>query len=296
MRGKIVCLYGPTASNKSAIAIEIANSIPAVIINADSTQLYKHVEILTAQPENLNSGNVAHKLYRFIEIHNNLFSVKNWLEHACKAINIALDNEQTAIIVGGTGLYFFTLINGLTLIPEITRGVKSEVQCLGKKHGNFYDALSHYDRELARRLNKNDKVRIIRGLEVKISTGKSILDWQRNTQPFFPDKLFKTIYMNLDRTVIYSNIEKRFSCMLKNGVIDEVKSVVRKYSINNLPKIIGLSTINNYLRNHCSYSEMISETQQLSRNYAKRQCTWFNNKFQHHHVINSLQKKLLTSS
>jgi len=281
LAGKIVCIYGPTSSNKSALAIKIAQPISAVIINADAMQLYKNVQILTAQPNNLIENGSTHKLYRFIDI-DNIYSVSQWLYKASAEIKSALSKGQTAIVVGGTGLYFNSLINGLTFIPKISDQVKSYVKEIIASHNDPYVALCKYDKNLAEKLNKNDTGRIIRGLEVKFETSKSILEWQKNTQSIFSQELFYKIYVKLERQVVYDNIRERFEKMLQKGVIDEVKILLHQYDIKSMPKIIGLASINKFLQNHCSHHDMVLEVQKLSRNYAKRQYSWFNNQLKPH--------------
>jgi tRNA dimethylallyltransferase len=287
LSGKIICIYGPTASYKSAIAIKIGQKVPSVIINADAMQLYKNVQVLTAQPEDLAEGGISHKLYRFIDI-DNIYSVSQWLSKATLEIKSALAEGNAAIVAGGTGLYFSSLINGLTTIPKISETVKAQVKEVIADYGDAYMALSVHDKDLAMKLNRNDRVRVIRGLEVKIGTGKSILTWQENTKSAFPQELFYKIYVKPEREVVYNNIEQRFEVMLQNGVVDEVKLLLSQYDIESMPKIIGLESIYKFLQEHCSYNDMVLEVQKLSRNYAKRQYTWFNNQLQHHMHVNSL--------
>lgn len=284
IRGKIICLYGPTSSNKSCMALRIASKIPSVIINADAMQVYQNTTILTAQPKYNVIKSVTHKLYNFVQVTKN-FSIYDWLKSAANIIQSVLKKQYTPIVVGGTGLYFTCLIEGLSIIPPIPLLVKRQVQNLLKKYHHLYDALLHYDQALARKLNKNDIGRIIRGLEVKIATGQSILTWHRNTYPLFSRKILKNIYIKLDRKIVYDSIEIRFRKMIQKGVIDEVRKLLQRHDVYIAPKIIGLESINNYLQGCYSYEQMVLEVHKLTKNYAKRQYTWFNNQLSHDLVI-----------
>ena len=284
IRGKVVCLYGPTSSNKSFTALRIASKTPSVIINADAMQVYQNTTILTAQPKYDNIQSITHKLYNFVQVTKN-FSIYDWLKSAANIIQAVLKKQYTPIVVGGTGLYFTCLIEGLSIIPPIPLPVKLQVRNLLKKYHHLYDALLHYDQALAQKLNKNDIVRIIRGLEVKLATGRSISTWHRSTYPLFSRKMLKKIYIKLDRKIVYNCIETRFRTMLQNGVIDEVRGLLQCYDIYTIPKIIGLESINNYLKGYHSYEKMILEVHKLTQNYAKRQYTWFNNQLSHDLVI-----------
>jgi tRNA dimethylallyltransferase len=285
-KGKIICIYGPTAAYKSKFAISLAKDIGGVIINADSQQIYSQIPILTSQPSKKELNLVAHKLYGIINP-NKKFSVYQWLEIVVKKINSSIAQGLTPILVGGTGLYFSCLINGIAAIPKITKKTNEKVLSLTKKMSNFelHELLSNYDEKLSERLSINDRVRILRGLEVFFETGISILEWQKNNKLFFTEGDFFNIYICPNREVLYKNINTRFLRMLDCGVVNEVKTLIKTYKIDELPKIIGLSTIHQYDLNQIPYDEMILKVQKLTRNYAKRQYTWFNNKIKHDSVI-----------
>ena len=284
--GKIVCLYGPTASNKSDIAISLAHKIGGIIINADSQQIYNELPILTSQPSKKSHNLAVHKLYGNISFNVRL-SVYKWLELIVNEIERAIEANIIPILVGGTGLYFFCLINGIAKIPNITECTKKKVQTIicGKPNTEIHRLLQKYDANLAKKLNINDRMRIIRGLEIFVETGKRMSEWQKLNQLFFAKEKFLNIYSCPKREIVYSNIESRLFKMLNIGVIDEVENVLKKYSLKDLPKIIGLKTISNYLMGKTTYDNMINEIQKLTNNYAKKQYTWFNNKFAHHYII-----------
>lgn len=289
-KGKIICIYGPTAACKSKFAISLAKDIGGVILNADSQQFYSQTPILTSQPSKEELSLATHKLYGIINP-NRKFSVYQWLEIVVKEINDSIAKGLKPILVGGTGLYFSCLINGIADIPEITKKTKAEVLSLTETMSNFevHKLLDQYDNNLAKRLNVNDKIRILRGLEVFFETGISILEWQKSNKLFFAKDDFFNIYICPNREVLYKNINDRFLKMLNCGVVNEVASLTKIYSINELPKIIGISTLHEYSLNQISYDEMILKVQKLTRNYAKRQYTWFNNKLKHDHIIKKLE-------
>ena len=282
IKGKIICVYGPTASFKSKFAVELAQQVDGVIINADSMQVYEDVSILTSQPTNEEKNIVPHELYNIIQP-TDRFSVNGWLQLAVRQINHAIERGLQPILVGGTGLYFSSIIKGIAQIPEITSDTKNTIKhsIEGLSNEETHNLLARYDHELAIKLRPNDKIRILRGLEVVIQTGKSILEWQKlNTAFFNADKFFK-IYLCPPRETLYDNINKRFFKMLDDGVVDEVNNVFTKHEEKIFPKIIGLSTIHEHILGQKDFDAMVDEVQTLTRNYAKRQYTWFNNQLTH---------------
>jgi tRNA dimethylallyltransferase len=282
IKGKIVCIYGPTASFKSQFALELAQKISGVIINADSMQVYNGLPILTSQPSSEEKSMVTHKLYDIISLTAN-FSVNDWLQLAVHEINVAMKSGLKPILVGGTGLYFSSIIKGIAKIPEITKDTKDTVANLTEKLRNeeMHSLLAKYDDELGKRLQPNDKMRILRGLEVVIQTGKSILEWQKSNTIFFDADKFLKIYIRPEREMVYGNINQRFLKMLNDGVENEARNVLAKHQENRLPKIIGLSTLKDFTLGLKDQNAMAEEIQRLTRNYAKRQYTWFNNQLTH---------------
>ena len=281
IKGKIICIYGPTASSKSKLAIMLAQKIGGVIINADSMQVYKDVPILTSQPSNQEINIVKHKLYSIISLVTH-FSVGEWIRLAVKQINDAKKQGLYPILVGGTGLYFSKLIKGIAQIPEIKNVTKDKVKNLVKENNNdTYSVLVKYDAKLAEKLQPKDKNRILRGLEVIIQTGKSILEWQKDNTVFFNREDFFNIYLCPLRDIVYENINQRFIRMLDQGVENEVKNILAKYNNQKIPKVIGLNTIKDYILSQKDRQTMISDVQKLNRHYAKRQYTWFNNQLDH---------------
>ena len=285
-KGKIICVYGPTASSKTKFAISLAKKIGGVVINADSMQVYSEVPILTSQPSYEEQSIISHRLYGIINPTSD-FSVHQWLNLVVKEIDDIRKQNLHPILVGGTGMYLTSLINGIAKIPEITQNIKQEVEDLTREKNNaeLHDMLVKYDADLAKKLSVNDRIRILRGLEVVIATGKSILKWQDLNNKFYQRDDFINIYIRFDRATLYDNINSRFLKMIELGVEQEVKEIIKKYDANKLPKIIGLSVLHDYILGNISFEEMVVTIQKNTRNYAKRQFTWFNNKLNHDHIV-----------
>ena len=285
-KGKIICVYGPTASSKTKFAITLAKKIGGVVINADSMQVYSEVPILTSQPSYEEQGIISHRLYSIINLTSD-FSVHQWLNLVVKEIDDIRKQNLHPILVGGTGMYLSSLINGIAKIPEITKTTKQKIEDLTREKSNaeLHDILVKYDADLAKKLSVNDKIRILRGLEVIIETGKSILKWQECNDKFYNRDNFINIYINPSRTTLYDNINSRFLKMIELGVEQEVEEIIKKYDVDELPKIIGLAVLHDYILGDISFEEMVVIIQKNTRNYAKRQFTWFNNKLNHDHVV-----------
>lgn len=285
-KSKIICVYGPTASSKTKFAITLAEKIGGVVINADSMQVYSEVPILTSQPSYQEQSIISHRLYSIINPISD-FSVHQWLNLAVKEIDDIRKQNLHPILVGGTGMYLSSLINGIAKIPEITQNIKQEVEDLTREKSNakLHDMLGKYDADLAKKLSVNDRIRILRGLGVMIATGKSILKWQECNDTFYNRDDFINIYICPSRTTLYDNINSRFLKMIEFGVEQEVEKIIKKYDVDKLPKIIGLSVLHDYILGNISFEEMVATIQKNTRNYAKRQFTWFNNKLNHDHVV-----------
>ena len=285
-KGKIICVYGPTASSKTKFAITLAKKIGGVVINADSMQVYSEVPILTSQPSDEEQSVISHRLYGIINLTND-FSVHQWLNLVVKEIDDIRRQNLHPILVGGTGMYLSSLINGIAKIPEITKITKQKIEDLTKEKSNaeLHDMLVKYDADLAKKLSVNDRIRILRGLEVVIATGKSILKWQNLNDKFYKRDDFINIYIRFNRATLYDNINNRFLKMIELGVEQEVEKIIKKYDVSKLPKIIGLSALHDYILGNISFEEMVDTIQKNTRNYAKRQFTWFNNKLHHDHVV-----------
>lgn len=277
----IIC--GPTASGKSFFTKLLAKKLNAVIVNADSCQIYESLPILTASPTAEDKIDSPHYLYNFVKIEKK-YSVAQYLEDF-RLLYDEMKSKSRIVIVGGTGLYINALINGIAPIPEIDLKIRKEVEEKFSNMGNenFYQELMEIDPSSAGKLNPGDSQRIKRAFEVMVATGKSIFEFHKaKTKPIIKDA--KVIMLNPERKFLYNICDERLEQMLKNGAIDEVKAILGKNDIEN--RAIGVREIINYLQGKCSLQDVISGVKQKTRNYAKRQITWFKHQIDNKLVVN----------
>jgi len=276
-KSKIILISGPTASGKSNFSIKLAKKINGEIINADSMQVYKELKILSARPNLKDYQSVKHHLYGFHSVKNN-FSTGDWLKNAIKKINEVRRRKKIPIFVGGTGLYFKALTDGLVSIPNIPIKYRNNIRDLQKKLGQkkFYQKLIKLDPNSKEKINSTDTQRSIRAYEVKQYTKKSLHDWFKNTKSYFEKEDFYKIYIDYPREELIQRIGKRTEQMIKIGAINEVKRFVKlkvrkDKSVN---KAIGIYEIKEYLEKRNDMSEVIEKISIKTRQYAKRQSTW----------------------
>ena len=288
---KVILLAGPTASGKSDLAIYIAKKINGEIINADSMQVFKEIKILSARPEDYK--NIKHHLYGFVSVKKN-FSTGEWIKYTEKKINEILKKKKTPVIVGGTGLYFKSLINGIAQIPNISKAKRDKIIKLFNQigAGEFYKKLIKLDPKCKNKIIKNDKQRMIRFYEVKFYTKKSIFDWQKNTKNNFKDINFKKIFLNFPREVLLVKIEKRFKKMVDQGAIKEAKKF-KKLGVSKIltsNNILGLKEIMSYLEGKMTLKEAVERSIIRTRQYIKRQMTWFRGQMKDWNEFNDLKQ------
>ena len=288
---KVILLAGPTASGKSELAIYIAKKINGEIINADSMQVFKEIKILSARPEDYK--NIKHHLYGFVSVKKN-FSTGEWIKHTEKKINEILKKKKTPIIVGGTGLYFKSLIDGIAQIPNISKAKRDKIIKLFNQIGDdeFYKKLIKLDPKCKNKIVKNDKQRMIRFYEVKFYTKKSIFDWQKNTKNNLKDINFKKIFLNFPREVLLVKIEKRFKKMVDQGAIKEAKKF-KKLGVSKIltsNNILGLKEIMSYLEGKMTLKEAVERSIIRTRQYIKRQMTWFRGQMKDWNEFNDLKQ------
>ena len=288
---KVILLAGPTASGKSELGIYIAKKINGEIINADSMQVFKEIKILSARPEDYK--NIKHHLYGFVSVKKN-FSTGEWIKHTEKKINEIINKKKTPIIVGGTGLYFKSLIDGIAQIPNISKAKRDKVIKLFNQIGvdEFYKKLIKLDPKCKNKIVKNDKQRMIRFYEVKFYTKKSIFDWQKNTKNNLKDINFKKIFLNFPREVLLVKIEKRFKKMVDQGAIKEAKKF-KKLGVSKIltsNNILGLKEIMSYLEGKMNLKEAIEKSTIRTRQYIKRQMTWFRGQMKDWNEFNDLKQ------
>ena len=276
-QSKIILISGPTASGKSNFAIKIAKKIEGEIINVDSMQVYKTLKILTARPNKEEQKNIKHHLYGVVDL-NEKFSTGQWLELAIKKIKSVQKKKKIPILVGGTGLYFQSLINGLVKIPEIPLKFRNKVRLMSKREGQkkFYKKLLKLDPKIKDKFDPNDTQRSIRAYEIKSYTYISMYDWLARTESEFKNSDLLKLYIETKREKLIERINLRTLNMINGGVINEVKKFlklkIRKdQSIN---KVIGIAELTQYLNDKTTLEEAKELISIKTRQYAKRQATW----------------------
>ena len=276
-QSKIILISGPTASGKSNFAVKIAKKIQGEIINADSMQVYKRLKILTARPNKIEQKNIKHHLYGVIDL-NKKFSTGQWLELAIKKIKNIQKKKKIPILVGGTGLYFQSLINGLVKIPEIPIKFRNKVRLMSKKEGQkkFYKKLLKLDPKIKDKFDSNDTQRSIRAYEIKSYTDISMYDWLNKTESEFKDSDFLKLYIEPKREKLIERINLRTSSMISGGAVNEVKKFlklkIRKDQTVN--KVIGIAELTQYLNKKITLDQAKELILIKTRQYAKRQATW----------------------
>jgi len=276
-QSKIILISGPTASGKSNFAVKLSQKVNGEIINADSMQVYKQLNILTARPKKKDQKNIKHHLYGYINF-NKRFSTGHWLKEAINKIKEIKKRNKIPILVGGTGLYFYSLINGLVKIPNIPIKIRNNIRLLQKKYGQkkFYKKLLKLDPKVKNRFDPNDVQRSIRAFEIKTHTKVSMYDWLNKTKSSFNENEFVKFYIDFDRKDLIKRIEKRTNQMFKNGALKEVKKfnklkVKKDHTIN---KVIGINEIKKYLNKEITLDNAKELVTIKTRQYAKRQSTW----------------------
>jgi tRNA dimethylallyltransferase len=301
---KIILISGPTASGKSNFAIKIAKKINGEIINADSMQVYKQLKILTARPKKKDQKNIKHHMYGVIDI-NKKFSTGQWLRAVIKKIKEIKKKKKIPIIVGGTGLYFQSLIDGLVKIPKIPHKVRDKIRLLQKKDGQskFYNKLLKIDPKVKDKFNPNDIQRTIRAFEIKSFTKVSMYQWLSKTKSEFNDDEFLKLYIEFKRENLIKRISLRSIKMIKEGAIKEVKNFIRlkikkDLSVN---RVIGIDELTQCLDKKINLDQAQELISIKTRQYAKRQATWARSRMASWEKINPIKiadyiKKLKKSS
>ncbi len=280
MINTVYVIAGPTATGKSDLSISLANKVNGAVINSDSMQVYKNLEILTARPSIKEMKNIDHHLYGFIDA-NERYNVERWCNDASEIIKKTSAKNLTPILVGGTGLYINTLINGLIDLPSIPESIKIDSEKILQELGKDFliNQIKNVDPDSLNEINYNDTVRLRRIWEVFESTGKKFSEWKLNkNKKFITNYKFKILLFLPDREKNYQVVNNRFVKMIKNGAVEEVKKLLELNLHHSLPvmRAHGVPEIKKYLSNESSLDECISRGQQVTRNYVKRQHTWWN--------------------
>jgi tRNA dimethylallyltransferase len=276
----VYVIAGPTATGKSDLSISLAKKISGAVINSDSMQVYENLEILTARPTLSEMKNINHHLYGFVDGRER-YNVERWCNEATEIIKKTSAKNLTPILVGGTGLYINTLINGLVDLPSIPESIKIESEKILQEFGKDFliNQIKNVDPESLNEINHNDTVRLRRIWEVFESTGKKFSEWKLNkNKKFITDYKFKILLFLPDREKNYQVVNSRFVKMMKSGAVEEVKKLLELNLNDSLPvmRAHGVPEIKKYLANESTLEECINKGQQVTRNYVKRQHTWWN--------------------
>ena len=285
----IVLLAGPTASGKSKLAIKLSKVLNGEIVNADSMQVYKELKILTSRPSSSDLKKIKHHFYGFVSVKKN-FSSGSWLNIVTKKIESILKKRKVPILVGGTGLYFKALVDGLAKIPDIPISLREKIRKYHKKIGQekFYSELLKLDPKVKNFILKSDNQRSIRAYEVNKFTKKSLYDWTENTKPTFNPNLFHKFFIHPSKDLLLQQINLRINRMFRQRVKQEVAkfSKLGIYPDLSANKVIGLREIKDHLAKKLTLTEVKNLIQIRTRQYAKRQFTWARGKMSSWKTIN----------
>jgi tRNA dimethylallyltransferase len=276
---KAVLIAGPTASGKSALALELARTHDAVIVNTDSMQVYRDLRVITARPTPAEEAEVPHRLYGHVDAAVN-FSAGAWVADAAKVLADARAQKRLPIFVGGSGLYFKSLTRGLSAVPPIPPEVRDSVRARLEHDGveALHAELARVDPASAERLKPRDRTRIARALEVVEATGRSLTDWHREgLPPLLPPDQFSALFLAPERDDLYARIDARFDAMLKAGALEEVAALAARRLDPLLPamKAHGVPALIRHLQGELSLEQAGVIGRADTRHYAKRQFTWF---------------------
>jgi tRNA dimethylallyltransferase len=273
IKKSVLLIAGPTASGKSALAIAQAQARGGVIINADSMQVYKELRIITARPPIEEESLVPHRLFGHISGTDD-YSTAAWLAEAESEIRVCWETKQLPIICGGTGLYFTALEQGLAKLPPIDPEIREKWRNF---QGDLHVELKQRHTESASRLNSADRQRLIRSLEVLESTGKPLIEWQKQAQneSILQGANVERLFMNVPREELYNRAERRFDQMLEEGAIDEVRSLPNIDPAQPIMKAIGVPELLACIKGEITIDEAKTNAKTATRNYIKRQMTWF---------------------
>jgi tRNA dimethylallyltransferase len=274
-----ILITGPTASGKSGLALALAEERGGVVINADSMQVYRDLHVLTARPSALDEARVPHRLYGHVD-GADAYSAGRFQREVAVAMSEAQSQGQVPIIVGGTGLYFKALLEGLSPIPAIPADVRAKWRAMADKHGSYalWSMLTTDDPEMAFRLDPNDTQRIVRAHEVKEATGRSLAQWQREPGvPVVDPEHCERLILMPERDEIYRRCDQRFDVMMTTGALDEVRALQRRDLDAALPvmRALGVRPLLQFSGGAVSLDDAVRDAKAETRQFVKRQLTWF---------------------
>lgn len=276
---KAVLIAGPTASGKSALALELAQKAGGAVINTDSMQVYRDLRVLTARPSLAEEAAVPHRLYGCVDAAVN-YSAGHYVRDAKEVLDEVRRGGGLPIFIGGTGLYFKALTRGLSAVPPVPDEVREAVRLRLDRNGveALHAELARRDAAAAARLNVRDRTRIARALEVIEATGRPLAEWHADTTPpLLPEGSYRALFIAPEREALYARIDARFDAMLADGALEEVTRLAARGLDPLLPamKAHGVPALIRHLRGEITREEAAMIGKADTRHYAKRQFTWF---------------------
>ena len=287
----VIIIAGPTASGKSALAVDIAEEFFGSVINADSMQVYRQLDVLSARPSGPDLGRAPHRLYGVIDAAEKC-SAGRWRQMAAGEIEAAWSGKRLPIVVGGTGLYLKALLEGLSPIPDIPSSFRDEATVLLEHLGEtaFHKELAKCDPDIAVRLPPGDRQRMIRAFEVFQATGRPLSVWQKEPLSGPPVRArFYVVVVRPDREILYGRIDTRFEKMIELGAVEEVRALLSLNLPPDLPvmKALGVPELTRYLNGEIELDLAVDEARRATRNFAKRQLTWLRHQLKNDLEINA---------
>lgn len=277
---RLTLIAGPTASGKSRLALDMAEKTGAVIVNADSQQLYADLRVLTARPSIEDEARAEHRLYGVADAAES-WSVGRWTRAVMPLLEELAAQDRPALLVGGTGLYFNALTRGLADIPAVPDAVRDTVQAAYDLEGEaaFRRRLAEVDPTAAAAITPGDRQRLIRALAVAQATGRSLSDWKADTRPLLAPGAYEALVVEPPRDRLYAACDARVSQMIQNGALDEVRALLARNLDPTLPamKAVGVPELAAHLSGATTLDQAVAAIRLSTRHYAKRQLTWFRN-------------------
>ena len=277
----VILIAGPTASGKSALALTLAEKLNGEVVNANSMQVYRDLRIITARPTPQEEQRVPHRLYGHVDAAEN-YSVGRWCADAAATLAAAQQAGRPAIVIGGTGLYFNALTRGIAAVPPIPPDIREQVRgrLLSEGAPALHADLAARDPAGAARLRPGDRSRVTRALEVVLATGRSFYDWHDvNKPPTIDLARVAKVFLMPDRDDLLKRIDARFDAMMAAGALDEVRALAARNLNPSLPamKAHGVPWLIRHLKGEIELSEAVEGGKRDTRQYTKRQATWFRN-------------------
>jgi tRNA dimethylallyltransferase len=277
---RLTLIAGPTASGKSRLALDMAEKTGAVIVNADSQQLYADLRVLSARPTIEDEARAEHRLYGVADAAES-WSVGRWTRAVMPLLEELAAQDRPALLVGGTGLYFNALTRGLADIPAVPDAVRGTVQAAYDLEGEaaFRRRLAEVDPTAAVAITPGDRQRLIRALAVAQATGRSLSDWKADTRPLLAPGAYEALVVEPPRDRLYAACDARVSQMIQNGALDEVRALLARNLDPTLPamKAVGVPELAAHLSGATTLDQAVAAIRLSTRHYAKRQLTWFRN-------------------